>query len=658
MALALAAETPIAYSVANSTSPALSRLNANYLADGTADQVEINAAITAASLAGGGEVLLLEGTYSITAPIVVKENVTLKALGKVVVAPVVGFESSAVTRDGVDICAAIRNETTQSHRTAVSVTDQNAVRSALTGSGMLIHNVGSTYVYLWDGDESSAVGNDKDDATLRVITGCQRLEPGATYFLPATETQYTVIAADGESSSIYEYTESNLSIEGIEIDYSAVTSDTVHHAGIWLDGCYNARVTNCHVQDVLYGVSGATYRQFGVLLIDAHSCTIDGGSYRRCGYEGIAFRGNCYSCIAGLSACGENGVHMAQVAGFFHTGSSTYGAGKSNTFQFLRGGSIAHQRRGAFGDGVDIIIHGDIADGTCADNRILNCDCGTITLTDSQQDSLVQGNTVYGHIKLSHGNSNVIQKGIRILANTIKGDETTTGGFFIDVSSSASDCELVDLEVAHNVARDDLGAAGSWYINIDGDNFTGKRWNVHHNTQEVSEYAWRIVIASGSTGSLVEHVCYDHNSLIFPVASGGRGGVRLEVATSSGTASAINHTRVRYNKCIDAANRQIFVRVDDGAQGTIDDVDISFNEFDDDNGSSAAAIVYFVGTGTNIRVNNNVYSGTAVTRVFGGPLVGAATVQHLNNTEITAPTAVDGTTGGTLTVQAGSYDFS
>ena len=53
----------------------------DYLCDGTADQVEINAAITALS-AAGGEIVILDGTYNITAKISVnKSNIILGGNG-------------------------------------------------------------------------------------------------------------------------------------------------------------------------------------------------------------------------------------------------------------------------------------------------------------------------------------------------------------------------------------------------------------------------------------------------------------------------------------------------------------------------------------------------------------------------------------------------
>src|SRR5690554_1744621 len=57
----------------------------DYLCDGTADDVEINNAITALS-ASGGEIVILDGTYNITAPIFVnKSNVSIKGNGNATV---------------------------------------------------------------------------------------------------------------------------------------------------------------------------------------------------------------------------------------------------------------------------------------------------------------------------------------------------------------------------------------------------------------------------------------------------------------------------------------------------------------------------------------------------------------------------------------------
>ena len=54
---------------------------ADYVCDGTDDQVEIQAAIDAAYTAGGGKVALLDGTYTITATITGKDYVDIEGMG-------------------------------------------------------------------------------------------------------------------------------------------------------------------------------------------------------------------------------------------------------------------------------------------------------------------------------------------------------------------------------------------------------------------------------------------------------------------------------------------------------------------------------------------------------------------------------------------------
>jgi len=65
----------IARVVARDTDP--SAQYTEYVCDGTADQVQINAAISDANAAGGGRVIVLDGAYSLTGPIVMKDNVHL-----------------------------------------------------------------------------------------------------------------------------------------------------------------------------------------------------------------------------------------------------------------------------------------------------------------------------------------------------------------------------------------------------------------------------------------------------------------------------------------------------------------------------------------------------------------------------------------------------
>ena len=67
-----AASAPVALLAGTSTA-GWTEADCDYLCDGTADDVEINAAIQA-SPATGGEIVILDGTYDITTTITVSKN--------------------------------------------------------------------------------------------------------------------------------------------------------------------------------------------------------------------------------------------------------------------------------------------------------------------------------------------------------------------------------------------------------------------------------------------------------------------------------------------------------------------------------------------------------------------------------------------------------
>jgi hypothetical protein len=71
------------YAVVIAASDSVSTSGADYVCDGTDDDVQIQAAIDAVSTAGGGTVLLREGHYNYTAnPILPKNNVTVRGEGR------------------------------------------------------------------------------------------------------------------------------------------------------------------------------------------------------------------------------------------------------------------------------------------------------------------------------------------------------------------------------------------------------------------------------------------------------------------------------------------------------------------------------------------------------------------------------------------------
>jgi hypothetical protein len=90
----------IEYMVASSTAPASTQALADYVCDGTADDVQINAALTALASASstGGRVTLSEGTFNISASIVMKDYQILCGQGYgTILKAIASFNSDVIT---------------------------------------------------------------------------------------------------------------------------------------------------------------------------------------------------------------------------------------------------------------------------------------------------------------------------------------------------------------------------------------------------------------------------------------------------------------------------------------------------------------------------------------------------------------------------------
>ena len=117
--------------VATSTSLATSQAGADYVCDGTADQVEINQAITDLATSGG-EVVLLEGTYVLSGSIVLTSNIRIMGRGAILKVR----NSHGATLDVLTAGAATANIELASLRI-----DGNRINQAVTGqNGIVVAN--------------------------------------------------------------------------------------------------------------------------------------------------------------------------------------------------------------------------------------------------------------------------------------------------------------------------------------------------------------------------------------------------------------------------------------------------------------------------------------------------------------------------------------
>src|SRR5690606_35043605 len=102
--------------------------SADYIADGTSDQTEINAALTAGA---GGKVYLAEGTYVVNATILVPNNTTLEGAGKGTVIELADIDATDNLMENSDTSTGagitIRNLTLDGRSDLNTSGDQNGI---------------------------------------------------------------------------------------------------------------------------------------------------------------------------------------------------------------------------------------------------------------------------------------------------------------------------------------------------------------------------------------------------------------------------------------------------------------------------------------------------------------------------------------------------
>lgn len=114
----------------------------DYLCDGTADEVEIKAAISALP-SGGGEILLLDGTYNISSSIAIsKANVVLRGSGP---STVLKRMFNLTSSNGVVACSAsnccIRSMNVDGNKVDYSSDDNRAIYASQSATGIEIDDV-------------------------------------------------------------------------------------------------------------------------------------------------------------------------------------------------------------------------------------------------------------------------------------------------------------------------------------------------------------------------------------------------------------------------------------------------------------------------------------------------------------------------------------
>ena len=228
----------------------------DYLCDGTEDDVEINAAITALP-SGGGEIVLLDGTYNITASVAIsKANVTLRGNGNATILKRM-FNGDS-TNGVIDVSAAnvqIMDLAINDNRSSYSDTRNRGIDASTSSDGICIENVTVSM---------PRIGICLDSITGGRIVGCK-----------IQTSSYGSIELERASNILLEgnYLEGNGG-DGILVGQSGACSNIQivnNRIGTTVDSCINInRGSECVVSGNICGDSDAS----GIYLYDASKCAI------------------------------------------------------------------------------------------------------------------------------------------------------------------------------------------------------------------------------------------------------------------------------------------------------------------------------------------------------------------------------------------------
>ncbi len=158
------------YVVASNDAPAHVKRQADYECNGTADDVEIQAAIDALP-SGGGKVVLSEGTFNIAASVALVSNIFLMAQG-----------TSTILKPSADVDVLIQGATTHTdyHLSSFTIDGDRANRTA--GHGILFQGVERCIIenlYIHDCDNDGlTLFNDASRSVIRNVTVIDNDEHG------------------------------------------------------------------------------------------------------------------------------------------------------------------------------------------------------------------------------------------------------------------------------------------------------------------------------------------------------------------------------------------------------------------------------------------------------------------------------------------------
>ncbi len=320
----------------------------DYLCDGTNDQVEINNAITALP-ASGGEVVILDGTYNITAIINVnKNNVSIRGNGNATVLKRMWNSSSP---EGV-----------------ISLTSVQGCRveNLQIDGNKATYTVSNNYgIYLYSSSNNTVTGNTCNNNSYGIrlysssnntVTGntCNNNSYGIYLYSSSDDNTVTGNTCDNNSYGIYLSSSSNNntvtgntcnnSSDGIDLSSSSnntVTGNTCNNNsyGIYLSSSSNNNTVTgntCHnnssngiylsssSNNTVTGNTCDNNSSYGILLSSSSNNTVTGNTCNNNSYNGICLYSSSNNTVTG-NTCNNNsynGIYLSSSSNNTVTGNT------------------------------------------------------------------------------------------------------------------------------------------------------------------------------------------------------------------------------------------------------------------------------------------------------------------------------------------------